>query len=44
MTACLKQLFGLGDVAVKGAVILHPNLTDPQNFVDKVGRQACPGY
>lgn len=36
MTACLKRLFGLGDVAVKGAVILYPKLSDPENFLGQV--------
>eukprot|EP00039_Didymoeca_costata_P030910 m.32069 g.32069 ORF g.32069 m.32069 type:complete len:99 (+) comp8375_c0_seq1:86-382(+) len=27
----LKELFGLGDVAVKAATLMHPQLTDPNN-------------
>ena len=36
MAACLKKLFGLGDVAVKAAVLLYPKLTDPAAFESAV--------
>ena len=36
MTQALKKLFGLGNVAVKGAVILYPKLTDAAAFEAEV--------